>query len=50
MLIDAFFRVLKGEEENSSTTEHGMWATAIGQAAEIFRREERTVKVAELFR
>jgi predicted dehydrogenase len=50
MLIDAFFRVLKGEQENSSTTEHGMWATAIGQAAEISRREERTVKVAELFR
>ena len=50
MLIDSFFRVLKGEEKNSSTTEHGMWSTAIGQAAEISRREERTVKVAELFR
>ena len=49
MLINAFFRVLKGEEKNSSTTEQGMWATAIGQAAEISRREERTVKVAELF-
>ena len=50
MLIDAFFRVLKGEEKNSSTTEHGMWSTAIGQAAEISRREERTVRVAELFK
>jgi predicted dehydrogenase len=50
MLIDSFFKVLKGEEKNNSTTEHGMWSTAIGQAAEISRREERTVKVAELFR
>ena len=49
-LANAFFRVLKGEEKNSSTIEHGMWSTAIGQAAEISRREERTVKVAELFR
>jgi len=49
MLINAFFKVLKGEENNSSTTEHGMWSTAIGQAAEISRREERTVKVAEFF-
>jgi hypothetical protein len=50
MLIDTFFKVLKGEEKNTSTTEHGMWSTAIGQAAEISRREERTVKVAELFK
>ncbi len=49
MLINTFFSVLKGEEKNSSTTAHGMWSTAIGQAAEISRREERTVKVAELF-
>ena len=50
MLIDAFFSVLQGEEKNSSTIEQGMWSTAIGQAAEISRREERTVRVAELFR
>jgi predicted dehydrogenase len=50
MLVDSFFRVLKGEEENGSTTEHGMWSTAIGQAAEISRRESRTVQVAELFK
>ena len=49
MLIDSFFKALKGEEKNSSTIEHGMWSTAIGQAAEISRREERTVKIAELF-
>ncbi|MHB9138491.1 MAG: Gfo/Idh/MocA family protein [Victivallaceae bacterium] len=49
MLVDSFFNVIKGEETNASTTEHGMWSTAIGQAAEISRREERTVRVAELF-
>ncbi|MEI6165653.1 MAG: Gfo/Idh/MocA family oxidoreductase [bacterium] len=49
LLVEAFFKVLKGEETNTSTTEHGLWSTAIGQAAEISRREERTVKVAELF-
>lgn len=49
-LIDAFFKVIKGEEGNNSTTEHGLWSTAIGQAAEISRREERTVRVAELFK
>ena len=49
MLIESFFKVLKGEEQNCSTTAHGMWSTAIGQAAEISRREERTVRVAELF-
>ena len=48
MLINAFFNVLKGEEKNSSTIEHGMWSTAIGQAAEISRREERTVRISEL--
>jgi predicted dehydrogenase len=48
MLIDTFVNVIKGEEKNNSTTEHGLWSTAIGQAAEISRREERTVKVAEL--
>ena len=50
MLIDAFFKVIKGEEKNNSTIEHGLWSTAIGQAAEISRREERTVRVAELFK
>jgi predicted dehydrogenase len=49
MLVEAFFKVLKGEEPNTSTTDHGMWSTAIGQAAEISRREERTVRVSELF-
>ncbi len=48
-LVDTFIRVVKGELENSSTTEHGMWSTAIGQAAELSRRENRMIKVKELF-
>ncbi|MFA7232868.1 MAG: Gfo/Idh/MocA family oxidoreductase [Terrimicrobiaceae bacterium] len=49
MLVDTFINVIKGRKQNTSTTEHGMWSTAIGQAAEISRREERTVRVADLF-
>ncbi|MDD5262806.1 MAG: Gfo/Idh/MocA family oxidoreductase [Methylacidiphilales bacterium] len=49
MLVDAFVNVIRGQKKNTSTTAHGMWSTAIGQAAEISRREERTVQIAELF-
>ena len=48
-LVDSFMKALKGEVQNASTVEHGLWSTAIGQAAEIARRESRVVKVAELF-
>jgi predicted dehydrogenase len=48
-LVDAFIKVVKGEAENKATTEHGMLSTAIGQAAEISRRENRMVDVDELF-
>ena len=47
-LIDAFLDVVKGNSSNSSTAEHGMLSTAIGQAAEISRREERIVRMDEL--
>jgi predicted dehydrogenase len=49
-LVESFFKALKGDVENVSTANHGMWATAIGQAAEISRRESRTVQVRELFK
>jgi predicted dehydrogenase len=49
-LLDAFIKVIKGETTNSSTVEQGMWSTAIGQAAEISRREGRTIQVEELFK
>jgi predicted dehydrogenase len=47
-LIDAFFDVVKGNNSNTSTAEHGMLSTAIGQAAEISRREGRLVNMDEL--
>lgn len=49
VLVDTFVRTLKGEIPNESTLEHGMWSTAVGQAAEISRRQDRTVKIEELF-
>ena len=48
MLVDAFMNVLHGEAPNASTAEEGLWATAIGQAAEIAWREGRSVDIAEL--
>ncbi len=47
-LIDSFINAVNGTESNSSTTEHGLLSTAIGEAAEISRREERTVFISEL--
>jgi predicted dehydrogenase len=48
-LVDYFIKVIKGEEKNRSTVEHGLWSTAIGQAAELSRREKRMVCLDELF-
>jgi predicted dehydrogenase len=47
-LIDTFMHVIKGDSSNTSTAEHGMISTAIGQAAEISRREGRMVEMSEL--
>ncbi len=47
-LVDEFLRILHGEVEGGATTAQGMLATAIGQAAEISRRENRTVLLKEL--
>jgi len=49
-LLDSFIKVLRGEMENTSTTDQGMWSTAVGQAAEISRRENRTVQISELMK
>lgn len=38
------------EIQPNSTAEHGLMATAIGQAAEISRREHRMVEIEELFK
>ena len=49
-LVDAFCKVLRKEINPNSTAEHGLMATAIGQAAEISRREHRMVEIEELFK
>ncbi|MBO7146184.1 MAG: Gfo/Idh/MocA family oxidoreductase [Lentisphaeria bacterium] len=49
-LVDTFCKVLRGEVAPNSTAEHGMLASAIGQAAEISRREHRMVEIEELFK
>lgn len=48
ILVDDFVRVLQGVVQNLSTVEQGQYSTAIGQAAEIARREERVVNLKEL--
>jgi len=47
-LIDHFIKTISGEGETNSTLDHGLLSTAIGQAAEIARREERVVFMEEL--
>ena len=47
-LVDTFCKVLKGEQAAPSTAEHGLLSTALGQAAEISRREHRMVEMSEL--
>ncbi len=49
-LVDNFIKVLRGEAANVSTTCHGMMSTAVGQAAELARRESRVVTIDELFK
>ncbi|MBR7140079.1 MAG: Gfo/Idh/MocA family oxidoreductase [Lentisphaeria bacterium] len=49
-LLDTFIKVITGELTNTSTTEHGMMSTAVGEAAELSRRQNRTVFIEELFR
>lgn len=47
-LVESFVNILRGEASNTTTLEHGLWSTAVGQAAEISRREGRVVTIAEL--
>ncbi len=48
LLLDAFIRAVRGETANTSTARHGMWATAVGQAAELSWREGRSVEISSL--
>ena len=47
-LVETFCRVVRGEERSTSTAEHGLLATALGQAAEISRRQHRMVEMSEV--
>ncbi len=49
LLHEKFIEIVKGDAKNTSTAEHGLLSTAVGQAAEISWREDRTVFVDELF-
>jgi predicted dehydrogenase len=47
-LVENFVNVISKGLSNTSTAEHGRTSTAIGQAAELSRRENRTVQLKEL--
>jgi len=47
-LVEAFITAIKTGNEINSTIQHGMLATALGQAAELAARENRTVMLDEL--
>lgn len=49
-LLDSFIKVLSKGSANTSTVEQGIWSTAIGEAAELARRENRVVFIDELFK
>lgn len=47
-LVEAFCKVMRKETEPNSTAYHGLLASAIGQAAEMSRRQHRMVEISEL--
>ena len=47
-LVDSFIRAIKGEKVQTATFEEGMLSTAIGQAAELSKEEDRVVFIDEL--
>lgn len=47
-LVEAFLKVIRGEMKVPTLLEHGLWATAIGQMAEMAWRRGGTVSVKEL--
>jgi predicted dehydrogenase len=47
-LVDAFIEAVRGNRPLESTLEHGLWSTAIGDAAERAWREGRTVAISEV--
>ena len=49
-LVESFIQTIRGKETNTSTFEQGMLSTAIGQAAELSRAENRVVFIKELLK
>ena len=47
-LFESFCKVIRGEAEVTSSAEHGLLSTALGQAAEMSRRQHRMVEMSEL--
>ena len=47
-LLDSFLRAIRGEKVKCATFEEGLLSTAIGQAAELSKDEERVVFLKEL--
>ncbi len=47
-LVDSFIRAIKGETVQAATFEEGLISTAIGQAAELSKEQERVVFIKEL--
>ncbi len=47
-LVETFCKVIRGEITVNSTAEHGLLATALGQAAEMSRRQHRMVEMSEI--
>ena len=47
-LVETFCKVIRGELTVNSTAEHGLLATALGQAAEMSRRQHRMVEMSEI--
>ncbi|MFH0921568.1 MAG: Gfo/Idh/MocA family oxidoreductase [Fibrobacterota bacterium] len=47
-LVEAFLKVIRGKIQVPTLLAHGLWATAVGQMAEISWREGRAVSVKEL--
>lgn len=47
-LVESFCNVIRGEAEVTSSAEHGLLSTALGQAAEMSRRQHRMVEISEL--
>ena len=49
-LVETFCKVCQGDEPSTSTAEQGLYATALGQAAELSRRQHRIVEMSELLK